>query len=329
MKSAFSYIELCAGIGGFRLGLDPLGGQCLLTSEIDQDAQKTYASNYGDKPEGDLFTLHDIPEHDLLVAGFPCQPFSKAGLGRGFEDERGNVFFGIMRIVRKYKPKAIILENVKNFAGHDNGNTLNTVYDSLISEGYNVSSKVLNATDFGLAQNRERTFIVASRTKLFDFAIIDDSLQNAKKCISDIIVDDVEHQWLEPHEYTLIQKEDGKQTPKSGMIFSGYLNKAPRNMRNEKLDLTLSRCHKQPNRIYASHGTHPTLSAQESSGRYYIEINGRVRKLTNVECLRLQGFPDNFIMPTSLSKFHKQIGNAVPPIMIKHITKSAMQQGCV
>ena len=157
----FTMIDLFAGIGGIRLAFQELGGVTVFSSEWDKHAAKTYRANFGELPAGDItrVPLPDIPEHDLLVAGFPCQPFSQAGLKRGFEDTRGTLFFEIARIIDARRPKAFLLENVKQLRGHDKGQTLAKILDSLDALNYEVYSDVLRAADFGVPQNRERIFI--------------------------------------------------------------------------------------------------------------------------------------------------------------------------
>jgi DNA (cytosine-5)-methyltransferase 1 len=168
----FTYIELFAGIGGFRQALDPLGGQCVFASEIDKFAQQSYKTLYGDGHlHGDITQVDekDVPNHDVLVGGFPCQAFSVAGKRLGFADEtRGTLFFEIVRIMREKKPKIAVLENVKGLVGHDKGKTLDTVVTTLNEIGYTVDFDVLNSKYFGVPQNRERIFIVAVRDDLVD-----------------------------------------------------------------------------------------------------------------------------------------------------------------
>ena len=161
----FNYIELFAGIGGFRQALDKLGGQCVFASEIDKFAAQAYEVLYGEKPAGDITKIDaaSIPDHDLLVGGFPCQAFSVAGKRGGFEDTRGTLFFEIVRIAREKKPRMMLLENVKGLVGHDKGRTLETMVTALAEIGYAVDFEVLNSKYFGVPQNRERIFIVAVR----------------------------------------------------------------------------------------------------------------------------------------------------------------------
>ena len=152
-----------AGVGGIRIPFEELGGKCVFTSEWDKFSQITYEANFGEKPHGDITQIDekDIPKHNLLLAGFPCQAFSQAGLKKGFQDTRGTMFFEIARILDHHKPKAFLLENVKGLRGHDKGNTFKTIVGILNELGYQtLESEVLNAKHFGLPQNRERIFIV-------------------------------------------------------------------------------------------------------------------------------------------------------------------------
>ena len=173
MKKKFKFIDLFAGIGGIRIPFEELGGKCVFSSEWDKFAQQTYEANFGEVPHGDITKIKEknIPKHDLLVAGFPCQAFSQAGLKKGFKDTRGTMFFEIARILDHHKPKAFLLENVKGLRGHDKGNTFKTIMSILNELGYKtLAHKVLNAKEFGLPQNRERIFIVGFLDYfLFDF----------------------------------------------------------------------------------------------------------------------------------------------------------------
>ena len=148
MKKKFTFIDLFAGIGGIRIPFDELGGNCVFTSEFDKFAQQTYEANFGETPSGDITLINekDIPKHDLLLGGFPCQAFSNAGLRKGFNDTRGTLFFDIARILDYHKPKAFLLENVKGLRGHDQGRTFKTITSVINEIGYQtIESKVLNA----------------------------------------------------------------------------------------------------------------------------------------------------------------------------------------
>ena len=174
MSNVIKYIDLFSGIGGFRLGLDALGFECVFSSDIDANARSTYEANYGEEPKGDIIKIEpkDIPNHDILCAGFPCQPFSISGLQQGFEDTRGTLFFEILKILKEKKPRVVFLENVKHLVHHDKGNTFRVMLKHLDELGYVVSYKILNAKDFGVAQNRERIIIIGllnEKNEPFDF----------------------------------------------------------------------------------------------------------------------------------------------------------------
>lgn len=294
----FKYIDLFAGIGGFHQAAKALGGECVFASEIDKDAQKAYEFNYDIKPYGDITKIDasDIPNHDILFAGFPCQPFSIIGNRLGFNDIRGTLFFDIARILKEKKPRMFMLENVKQLKGHNNGQTLKTILLTLENLGYKVSWNILNALDFGLPQKRERTIIVGflnhevnflfpKRKSPFNLKNIlqDDKEVDKKYFASDYIV----KKRKEAHEseyYPGVWHEN-----KSGNISSYPYSCALR--------------------AGASHN--------------YLLVNG-VRRLTPRECLRLQGFPDSFQIVCSDAQTKKQAGNAVPVNMIKEILKEIL-----
>ena len=319
----YTFIDLFAGIGGFRQGFESSGYKAIFSSEIDLHAQKMYFENFKELPFGDITKIDtkDIPNHDILCAGFPCQPFSIAGDKKGFNDTRGTLFFDIARILEDKKPKVVVLENVKHFKNHDNGNTLKIVLNTLEELDYTVSWEILNAKDFGVPQNRERTIIIGALNGVkFDFK----KLKKSKPTfIKDILEENVDFEYLNEEEYTLI--ENPKKQP-SGLIFCGYRNKKIRSVGVRENTEHLSRVHKQPNRIYSSNGVHPTIASQESSGRYFIYHKNRVRKLTIKECFRLMGFSDNFKIIGSKTNIYNRIGNSVVIPMIKEIAKEIENQ---
>lgn len=320
----YKFIDLFAGIGGFRLGFEKAGFECVFSSEIDSHAQEMYYTNFGDLPSGDIrdIKIKSIPSFDILLAGFPCQPFSIAGEKKGFNDIRGTLFFDIAKILEYYQPKVVVLENVKHFKNHDRGKTLSTILTTLNNLGYTTNWSLLNAIDFDIPQNRERTIIIGYLGDIeFDFS----KLKKVKtRKLKDILENDSQElKYLKEDEYTLI---DNPKQQMSGLIFAGYLNK---NIRiNGILPDTkhLSRVHKQPNRIYSSEGTHPTLSSQESAGRYYILHHGKVRKLTLRECYRLMGFPDDFKLIGSKAKLYNRVGNSIVIPMVQEIAIQVKEQ---
>lgn len=297
--SNFTYIDLFAGIGGFHLAADSLGGKCLFASEIDENAKKAYYENYGIMPHDDITKIPSskIPKHDLLLAGFPCQPFSIIGARLGFEDVRGTLFFEIARILKDKKPPLFILENVKQLSRHDNGKTLKIILKTLNELGYLVYWKVLNAIDFALPQRRERTIIVGflnhnvsfsfpsakPRAELKDFLEPDESVDKKHFANEQIV-----KKRLEKHtsEYNPgIWHEN-----KSGHITS-----------------------------------YPYSCALRAGASYnYLLVNG-VRRLTPRENLRLQGFPDSFKIVCSDFQTRKQAGNAVPVNMIKAVLEEVLK----
>lgn len=319
---AIKFIDLFAGIGGFRLGLEASSFECVFSSEIDNHCKDTYYANYGEMPEGDITKINPeaIEDFDILSAGFPCQPFSISGKQLGFEDTRGTLFFDILRIVKEKKPKVVLLENVKHLVHHDRGKTLKVILENLRQLDYEVNWRILNASDFGVPQNRERIIIVASKDKKFDF----DKLRTVERPILKNFLDtEGDFEYLDDTEYSLLVN---RTVQKSGLIFAGYRNKKIRVAGVRPNTEHLSRVHKQPNRIYSVEGVHPTLPSQESSGRFFILVNGRVRKLTINECYRITGFPEEFKKVSTLAEQYKQIGNSVCVPMVAEIGREIKNQ---
>lgn len=322
-KPQFSFIDLFAGIGGFRIPLQWEGGKCVFSSEFNPSAQKVYEANYGEFPFGDIthIPLELIPQHDILCAGFPCQPFSISGKMKGFEDTRGTLIYSVFKILESKQPKVVFLENVKHLVHHDNGRTLKTILSGLENLGYKHSWKVLNSSNFGVAQNRERIIIIAHKDKIFDFS----KVKIRKEVLLKDILDDPEttqFNYLE-EPYTIL--DDMKRQP-SGLIFAGYRNKNIRKAGVRPGTEHLSRVHKQPNRIYSVEGIHPAMPSQETSGRFWIYDGNKVRKLTINECYKIMGFPENFIRSTSTSEQYRQIGNSVCIPMIHEIIREIKKQ---
>lgn len=320
-KVSFKFIDLFAGIGGFRIPMQEIGGKCVFSSEFNNHAQRAYELNFGEVPFGDItkIDLDIVPNHDILCAGFPCQPFSISGKMKGFEDTRGTLIYQVFKIIEKRKPKVVLLENVKHLVYHDKKRTLATIVNHLEEMGYHVSKKVLNASDFGVPQNRERIIIIANLDKKFDFHKIK---TKPKPVLKDFLDEENNFEFLdEPH---TILKEKKKQV--SGLIFAGYRNKAIRKAGVRPNTEHLSRVHKQPNRIYSTEGVHPALASQESSGRFWILHNNRVRKLTIEECYKIMGFPNEFKLINSKSELYKQVGNSVAVPMIREVAKQIKMQ---
>ncbi len=318
------FIDLFAGIGGFRKGFEDAGYQCVFTSEINSACQKVYEENFEEKVHGDITKISPkfIPNFDVLLAGFPCQPFSISGKKKGFKDTRGTLFFDICRIIEEKQPKVVVLENVKHLIHHDKKRTFATILEALKDLGYNVTYKILNAKDFGLPQNRERIFIIATKNGFFRF----DEIQKQKPVLLKDFLDQTgDFEYLDKSEYTLIENPKKQQT---GLIFVGYRNKNIWKKGIKPNTEHLSRVHRQPNRIYSVEGTHPTIPSQETSGRFFIYLpnEDRVRKLTLNECYRIMGFPDNFKKHTTVGEQYRQIGNSVAIPVIYEIAQSIKKQ---
>jgi len=325
MGNDINFIDLFAGIGGFHSGLSNAGFKCNFACDIDEECKQTYKKNYNLIPRGDIkeIPLNEIPKHSILCGGFPCQPFSISGKQKGFKDDRGNLFFDIAKIIKSKNPEVIFLENVAHLKNHDKGQTLKKIISILEDDlNYKVSWQILNAKDFGVPQNRERIIIIGNKHKKFDFTKL-----NKKQgvILKDILDKEGKFQYLTPDEYTLIDKKHIKKQ-KSGLIFVGYRNKTIRKKGARPNTEHLSRVHKQPNRIYSSDGTHPTIPSQETAGRFFILHNNKVRKLTINECFKLMGFPENFIKVSANGKLYNQIGNSVCVPMIEEVGKQIKEQ---
>lgn len=295
----FRFIDLFAGIGGIRIPFNELGGECVFTSEWDKFSQQTYAANFGEQPEGDItkFQPSEIPSFDLLLAGFPCQPFSNAGLKKGFDDTRGTLFFNIAKIVEYHRPKAVFLENVKGFLSHDKGRTFATIKKVLEEDlGYKVFFKVHNAKHFGVPQNRERIFIIALRDD-FDFTFAEPPMTPTK--LGDI----------------LEKKVDDKYTLSDMLWTSHQRRKAAHLAKGNGFGYSLFNADSP----YTS-----TISARyyKDGSEILVEQEGKnPRKLTPREAARLQGFPENFKIPVSDTQAYKQFGNAVAVPAIRSVAK--------
>ncbi|MCE7934217.1 MAG: DNA (cytosine-5-)-methyltransferase [Chlorobi bacterium CHB2] len=304
----FRFIDLFAGIGGFRLAFQELGGKCVFSSEWDFFARKTYEMNYGEVPFGDIreISTNMIPDHDILVAGFPCQPFSIAGVSKknalgkhhGFKDEtQGTLFFDIARIIAEKQPAAFLLENVKNLVSHDKGNTFKVISNALDEVGYHIEYKILDGQHY-VPQHRERIVIVGFQksnkkaTSTFKFP----TLPNVSLKIQDILEDCVDDK------YTL--------TNKLWQYLQNYAQK-----------------HKEKGNGFGFgladlDGVTRTLSARyykDGSEILIPQIGKNPRRLTPRECARLQGYPDKFIIPVSDNQAYRQFGNSVVVPLMKAV----------
>ncbi|MCH3976048.1 MAG: DNA cytosine methyltransferase [Bacilli bacterium] len=271
-KTKFTFIDLFAGIGGFHLAMHNLGGDCVFSSEWDEDCRKTYVENFKNispnlfKDNNKLFsgdiTLvppKDIPDHDVLCAGFPCQPFSQAGQKRGFEDTRGTLFFNVANIVKEKKPKAVFLENVRGLLKHDDGKTFEVIKNTMEDLGYSFHYKIVKASDFNCPQHRPRLYMICFRKDIDD------------------------KNFTYPNPISL--------TKNMSWVFDGAEV-------NREIGFTL--------RVG---GKHSAITDRRNWDGYI--VNGKERRVTEKEGKRMQGFPDSFVFPVSSSAAMKQLGNSV------------------
>lgn len=320
------FIDLFAGIGGFRIALANTGYECVYSCEIDKRCQEVYFNNFAEQPVSDIteIDINTLPKFDVLTAGFPCQPFSICGKRQGFQDTRGTLFFRVCEIIEAKKPSAVILENVKYLMHHDQGKTLEVILYSLQDLGYQVNYQLLNSKDFGVPQNRERIIIVATQSKEFNFKKLRRNSTVPK--LKDFLCKSGDFEYLNPESYTLIDKPKQQQ---SGLVFVGYRNNKSIWKKGVRPNTNhLSRVHRQPNRIYSVEGVHPTIPSQETSGRFFIYLpeENAVRKLTIKECYRIMGFPDDFKLHENLGECYKQVGNSVCIPMMSEIAHQVKKQ---
>ncbi|MBP7172699.1 MAG: DNA cytosine methyltransferase [Cloacibacterium sp.] len=310
----YNFIDLFAGIGGFHLALNSMGAECVFASEWDKYAVETYEQNFHLKPFGDITKISekDIPTHDILCGGFPCQAFSISGKQKGFEDTRGTLFFDIARITDFHKPKVLFLENVKNLAKHNEGKTLKIITNSLQELGYSVFTKILNSSNFGLPQNRERIYIVAFHNSLNSNSFKFPVPPNTPICLDQLLEN-------EPKNAKIIERNDIE-------IYKNYTvsNSLLSEMEVLNKPIQIGKVNKggQGERIYHTLGHAITLSAYgggvgSKTGLYL--VNGKIRKLSPRECARVQGFPDNFVLNSSNTQAYKQFGNSVSVNVLQYI----------
>lgn len=297
-----------AGIGGICLGFQKAGADIVWANEIDKYACTTYRENFGGEylVEGDIrnIEVEDIPNFDILTSGFPCQAFSIAGYRRGFEDERGHLFFETLRIIKGKKPRAFLLENVKNLVSHDGGKTFRIISDALKDAGYYIRYQVLNSMDYGnVPQNRERIYIVGFINKEEC-----DKFYFPKPIALTNTIDDL---------IDKTKKQDDKYYYDSS---SQYYNMLRRSIVNEDTVYQLRRTYVRENKSKVC----PTLTANMGTGGHNVPIikdSFGIRKLTPRECLRFQGFPEEYKIPQNVSntQLYKQIGNSVTVPVIERI----------
>lgn len=293
-------IDLFAGIGGIRLAFEAWGCRNVFTSEWDKDAQAMYEANFGEKPLGDITKIspENIPDHDILLAGFPCQPFSIIGNMQGFADTRGTLFFNIEEILRVKQPYAFLLENVKQLRTHDKGRTFQVILKTLRSLGYFVHHTLLNALDFGLPQKRERTVIVGFKENIhFSFPKSTGTFIS----LSEILEPDhqVDKKYFASR--TIVEKRLEKLKVKPFYPSIWHENKG------------------------GNVSVLPFCCALRAGGSYnYLLVNGK-RRLTEREMLRLQGFPDSFVINVSYAAMRKLTGNSVAVPVFKAVAKQMIE----
>lgn len=323
----FSFVDLFAGIGGFRLAMQSLGGQCVFSSEWDEAAKETYFENYGEVPFGDI-TKSEIKalipdKFDVLCAGFPCQPFSNAGLKRGIEDTRGTLLYHIAEILRDHQPRAVLLENVRGLISNDKGNTIRTILRTITGMGYkcNVSQEliengsisklknecakmVLSAKDFGVPQNRPRIYIVLWRKDIDIDRFVYPEPEKIKTCVGSILEKNV------PEDYTISDK-----------LWAGHKR---RRIENAEKGNGFGYCLFNEKSKYTS-----TISRRyykDGSEILIEQIGKNPRKITPREAANLQGFPKEFRLPKSNTKAYQQFGNSVAVPVVTKVSEQIVKQ---
>lgn len=302
------FIDLFAGLGGFRLALESLGSECVYSNEWDKFAQQVYKENFGESPDGDITQVDEttVPDHDILCAGFPCQAFSISGKQKGFEDSRGTLFFDVARIIKCKKPQIVFMENVKNFATHDDGKTLSVVKATMEELGYTFFQKVLNAVDYGVPQKRERVYMVCFRNDLNINKFHFPTGFKLEKHIEDFLLAEKEvprELYVQRNDTYMNNVNDDKYSDKS--IRLGIVNKGG-----------------QGERIYSTKGIAITLSAYgggifAKTGGYL--VNGQHRRLAPRECARIMGYPDYYKIADNKNQAYKQFGNSVVIDVLQYI----------
>lgn len=309
-KPKFTFIDLFAGIGGFRIAMQNIGGQCVYSSEFDTNAQATYFANFGEMPFGDITkkSTKDYipPDFDVLCGGFPCQAFSIAGYQRGFDDTRGTLFFDVADIIKQHNPRAVFLENVKNLKAHDNGNTFRVIKTTLEQLGYAVFDKVMSPNEYAnIPQNRERIFIVAfNKSKVQNYGDFKfPEKQKLTKTIHDCIDDSVD----DPR-FFYTEK-------------MGHYTELVDSIKSKNTIYQWRRVYVRENKSNLC----PTLTANMGTGGHNVPLiltDRGIRKLTPKECLNFQGYPKEYKFPTSISTAacYKQAGNSVVVPLIQKVS---------
>lgn len=309
INKKFLIVSLFSGVGGIEYGFEKTGYfETIWANEIDENAARTYKENFNHTlVVGDItkIDVKDIPSSDLLVAGFPCQAFSVAGYQKGFEDERGNLFFEIIRVIKEKKPRVVFLENVKNLVGHDNGNTFRVIREALEIHGYFVKKDVLNAKDYGnVPQNRERIYIIAFKNRS-DYANYYD-IETVP--LTNTIVEMLDNEVPDEYYYT----------PDKTIIYDRLVD----DIDEEGVAYQWRRKYVRKNKS----GVFPTLTANMGTGGHNVPLvyqNKKIRKLTPRECFRVQGFDNSFKLPKNVvdSQLYKQAGNSVVVPVVRRIAE--------
>lgn len=321
---SFTFIDLFAGIGGFHLAMAKAGGKCLFASEWDSAAATVYQTNFGITPCGDITKIaaEEIPAHHILCAGFPCQAFSISGKQQGFEDTRGTLFFDVARIAKYHQPAILFLENVKNLMRHDGGRTLRVMLQTLEEIGYHAYYKVLNASHYGLPQNRQRLYIVAFRKDLGIASFAFPQPSHEPIALRDILE---EHPDIEPIQRKDISLDKPKDVP---LNIWGDTHTGSNNYPNKPLQIGKVNKGGQGERIYDISGHGITLSAYGggvgAKTGLFLTKEG-IRRLTPRECARLQGFPEDFQIASNRNQAYQQFGNSVPVKVLDAILAEIMK----
>lgn len=295
----FKFIDLFAGVGGMRLGFEAAGGQCVFTSEWDKDCQKTYEANFGDKPDGDITKIDErqLPDFDVLLAGFPCQPFSSIGQRQGFKHEtQGTLFYDVLRIIQHKAPKAFLLENVVGLLTHDKGNTFKVIVKSLKKEGYDLHYKVLDSSEYGVPQVRKRIYIVGFKESLFkkEPLFYWPTPKKNKVGIGKFVEKDI----------------DGYEITKK--LQESYIYKID----DGRPQVITRESEIQVKTLVASYH-----KIQRLTGTFVADGKTGLRLLSENECKAIMGFPKNFKIPVSRTQMYRQMGNSVAVPVIKAIAK--------
>lgn len=324
MEKAFTFADLCAGIGGFRLGLESLGGKCVFSSDINKVCEQTYEANH--KSSYDVYDIFDIKEQyfpsvDILCAGFPCQPFSIAGKQNGFEDDRGIVFFKIASIAKIAQPKIIFLENVTNLIRINKGKILQTIFRKLENIGYQVYYSILDSANFGVPQSRKRVYIIAINQSIPSFGFQFTPKRTAKVPFKNVINSGdysipISNKWQ-----TYIDLYTGKITADEVPFTIPKTRKALERIDSDaQLEDCVFQMRSSGIRALSINKPLPTFAVSVSGGGAMIPVYSKERRhLSLIEMKRLMGFKDDFQFPVSRTNAIKQLANAVCPPVIRSI----------